>query len=167
MSASHKTEIDNSGELFNMRTTWSKPDFDTAIAVAIHAHSGQVDKAGQPYILHVMRVVLRMNSDIERIVAALHDVVEDSEITVSHLSESFSKEVTGAVEALTRRKEESYTEYIGRVLTNDIARRVKEADLLDHLESNTNCLPLDMIAKYRSALRRIQGGEKPDLGVIA
>jgi (p)ppGpp synthase/HD superfamily hydrolase len=108
-----------------------------AIEIAALAHSGDVDKAGEPYILHVLRVVMSpvLVENIERTVAALHDVVEDCpEWTLQRLleHECFPIRVVAAVDAMTKRLDEPYEEYIARVAQNEIARRVKLADLYDN-----------------------------------
>lgn len=109
--------------------------FERAIAIAVQAHAGQLDKAGEPYVLHPLRVMFRMTSMDERIVAVLHDVVEDSEWTLQGLQqEGFSHEVVTAVDALTRRDGESYEDFVRRAGANPLARRVKLADLEDNMD---------------------------------
>jgi GTP diphosphokinase / guanosine-3',5'-bis(diphosphate) 3'-diphosphatase len=108
---------------------------ERAIAIASGAHAGQVDKAGQPYILHPLRVMLRMTSAAERIVAVLHDVVEDSEVTLELLrAEGFSSEVISAVDALTKREGESRAEAAYRAKQDSIARMVKLADNAENMD---------------------------------
>lgn len=106
-----------------------------AIAIAEQAHAGQKDKAGQPYIGHPMRVMESVGTDDERIVAVLHDVVEDSDWTLDMLlKEGFTPAIVDAVEALTKRPAEDYEkEFIPRTGRNPLARRVKLADLADNL----------------------------------
>ncbi|KXX58406.1 HD domain-containing protein [Rhodococcus sp. LB1] len=101
--------------------------------IASAAHDGQVDKAGQPYIAHPARVAARVGGD-ERAVAAawLHDVVEDSDVTLADLEESFPVEVTAAVDALTRRGGEDPADYYARVRQVPLALTVKLADLADN-----------------------------------
>ena len=106
-----------------------------AIAIAAQAHQAQLDKAGAPYILHPLRMMLRMSSETEMIVAVLHDVVEDTDWTLDRLRQAgFSEEVVRAVECLTHRAHETYEEFIVRVRTNAIARKVKLADLEDNMD---------------------------------
>jgi (p)ppGpp synthase/HD superfamily hydrolase len=108
---------------------------ERAIAIAAGAHVGQVDRAGQPYILHPLRVMLRMTSEAERIVAVLHDVVEDSDVTLELLrSEGFASEIISAVDALTKRKGESRLEAACRAKQNSIARIVKLADNTENMD---------------------------------
>ncbi len=108
---------------------------EQAIAIAVEAHRGQTDRAGRPYILHPLRMMSRMQTDEERIVAVLHDVVEDTDWTLEQLREAgFSERVTGAVDALTRREGETYEDFVGRAQRDALARRVKLADLEDNLD---------------------------------
>ena len=101
-----------------------------ALQWAKAAHQGQKDKAGQAYILHPMHVAEQMETDAEKAVAYLHDVVEDTGVTLEDLrSMGFSDEIVDAVEAITRQDGESYDQYLQRVACNAIARRVKLADL--------------------------------------
>lgn len=100
---------------------------EEALEIAMQAHAGQVDKCGEPYILHPLRVGLRFLDDTYRIVGFLHDVSEDSQKTFN-----FGPEINEAVDALTRRENEQYMAYIGRCGANKIARSVKIADLEDN-----------------------------------
>lgn len=107
---------------------------EKAIRIAAQAHLGQRDKGGAPYILHPLRLMMRMESEAEMIAAVLHDVVEDSDWTLEQLrGEGFSEEVLRAVDCLTRRGGESYDVFVARALDNAIARRVKIADLEDNM----------------------------------
>ena len=109
-----------------------------AIAIAAQAHQEQLDKAGAPYILHPLRMMLRMSSETEMMAAILHDVVEDTDWTLDGLRQAgFSDEVVQAVECLTHREHETYDEFIAfiaRVRTNPIATKVKLADLEDNMD---------------------------------
>lgn len=106
-----------------------------AIAIAAQAHQDQYDKAGAPYILHPLRMMLRMSSETEMIAAILHDVVEDTDWTLDKLRQAgFSEEVVQVVECLTHRDQETYDEFIARVRTNAIASTVKLADLEDNMD---------------------------------
>jgi GTP diphosphokinase / guanosine-3',5'-bis(diphosphate) 3'-diphosphatase len=108
---------------------------ERAIEIAAKAHAGQVDKAGQPYILHPIRVMLRVPDRESRIAAVLHDVVEDSEITFDALrAEGFSEEVLEALEALTKQPGESRTDAAHRARANPIAREVKLADNAENMD---------------------------------
>lgn len=108
-------------------------DLERAIVIATGAHSGQYDKGGQHYILHALRVMLSMHTEQHRIVAVLHDVVEDSaDIRLPEIEQAFGGRIAAAVDALTKRKGESYDDYLERVKADDIARLVKLADLKDN-----------------------------------
>ena len=103
-----------------------------AIADAASAHSEQVDKAGKAYILHPLRVMFMMDTEEEMIVAVLHDTVEDTDLTLKNVYTHYGSVVGDAVDALSRRDGESYTDYIYRVRENALARKVKLADLRDN-----------------------------------
>jgi len=104
-----------------------------AIIIAAEAHSGQTDKGGAPYILHPLRVMLKMDTDEERVVAVLHDVAEDCpEWPVARLAGNFRPGVGPALDAITKRGGEPYDIYLNRVAANSIARKVKMADLSDN-----------------------------------
>lgn len=101
-----------------------------AYALAKKAHLGQKDKGGNNYIEHPKAVAAMMDTDLEKAVAFLHDVVEDTEISFDDLKEyRFSNQIIEAVKALTRHKNESYDAYIDRVIQNPIAKKVKLADM--------------------------------------
>jgi GTP diphosphokinase / guanosine-3',5'-bis(diphosphate) 3'-diphosphatase len=102
---------------------------ERAIAIAATAHAGQVDKAGQPYILHPIRVMLRVEGEHERMAAVLHDVVEDTSVTLEQLAnEGFPEPVLQAVAALTKNPGESRLQAAARAAENPIALAVKLAD---------------------------------------
>ena len=106
---------------------------ERAIALAAVAHEGQVDKAGAPYILHVLRVMLRLQTPEERMAGALHDIVEDCGWTLDRLrAEGFPEEVVLGVDAVTRRETETYEEFVLRAKAHPVGRRVKMADLADN-----------------------------------
>ena len=108
---------------------------ERAIAIAAEAHAGQLDKAGQPYILHPLRVMFRVEGTPERIVAVLHDVVEDSPVTLVDLAEEgFTREVIAALEALTKRPGESRLEAARRAAADPLARVVKLADNAENMD---------------------------------
>ncbi|MBO5469408.1 MAG: GTP pyrophosphokinase [Lachnospiraceae bacterium] len=107
---------------------------EKAIEIAVEAHRGQIDKAGREYILHPMRVMLRGRNDTEMIVGILHDVVEDTPVTLDMLRlEGFSEEVLAAIDCITKHKGESYGTFIDRVLANPLATQIKLYDMEDNL----------------------------------
>lgn len=134
------------------------------IAIAAQAHAAQVDRGGQPYILHPLRVMLRMEREEERIVAVLHDVVEDSVIGLADLCDAgFPEAVICAIERLTRQPGEDYETFILRVRDDPLARRVKQADLEDNMNLTRipNPGPEDFarVEKYQRALRVLAADE--------
>ena len=107
---------------------------EKAIEIAVEAHRGQIDKAGREYILHPMRVMLRGRNDTEMIVGILHDVVEDTPVTLDMLRlEGFSEDVLAAIDCITKHKGESYGTFIDRVLANPLATQIKLYDMEDNL----------------------------------
>jgi GTP diphosphokinase / guanosine-3',5'-bis(diphosphate) 3'-diphosphatase len=111
------------------------PTLERAIEIASAAHAGQLDKAGQPYILHPLRVMLRVAGKHERMAAVLHDVVEDTPVTLERLTqEGFPPEVVAAVQALTKNPGESRLAAAARAAANPIARTVKLADNAENMD---------------------------------
>lgn len=108
---------------------------ERALVIAAEAHQGVADKGGAPYILHPLRLMLQMKTTDERIVALLHDVVEDSPWTLDALrAEGFSEAVVSAIDGLTRREGETYEDFITRGVSNSLTRRVKLADIEDNMD---------------------------------
>lgn len=142
-------------------TLASQDALEVAIGLAAEVHRGQRDKAGKPYILHPLRLMMEFDTPLERTVAVLHDVVEDSAVTLERLAElGFDSTVIAAVDALTRRKAESYESFIDRVLANPVATRIKVQDIRDNLDvsrlSEITEEDLQRIAKYHRALKRLE-----------
>jgi len=108
---------------------------ERAIEIAVRAHAGQLDKAGKPYVLHPLRLMFAVKTPMERIAAVLHDVVEDTSVTIEDLhAEGFALEVLEAVRALTKTDGESRLCAARRAAANPIARRVKLADVADNMD---------------------------------
>ncbi len=133
---------------------------DRAIELAKQHHEGQTDKAGKPYIEHPLRVMNQVESEEEKIVAVLHDIVEDTNISLNDLrNEGFSEEVVSAVECLTKQDGENYDSYIERISFNPLAVKIKLADLEDNRDLTR--LPevtdkdLKRIEKYDKALKKL------------
>ncbi len=133
-------------------------NLDKAIAVATEAHTGQTDKAGQPYILHPLRLMLKFQVEIEMIVAVMHDVIEDSNFTLNDLKKlGFSEIILEAIDYLSKKDNESYETFISRLSENKLARKIKIEDIKDNL----NLARLDKITdkdlarvkKYHQALK--------------
>lgn len=137
------------------------PTLEDAIALAVEAHRGQRDKAGQTYILHPLRVMFRLDAETERMVAVLHDVVEDSPWTLERLRElGYPEEVLSALDCLTKREGETYEAFIERVRPHPLARRVKLADLEDNMDvrrlSAVTSKDAERLARYRAAWARLK-----------
>jgi (p)ppGpp synthase/HD superfamily hydrolase len=131
---------------------------ERAIAIAAEAHAGQTDKAGQPYVLHPLRMMLRVSSLDERIVAVLHDVCEDCPgWTFERIrGEGFPDHIIEALQSVTKRDGEDYESFVRRSAANPIGRRVKLADLHDNSDLSRIAAPserdLQRIEKYRRAI---------------
>jgi guanosine-3',5'-bis(diphosphate) 3'-pyrophosphohydrolase len=107
---------------------------ERALEIAAAAHAGQKDKAGKPYILHPIRVMLSVKTLDEQIAAVLHDTVEDTSVTLEDLANAgFSSDIVTAVHALTKTDGEGRLAAAQRAVQNTIARRVKLADLADNM----------------------------------
>ena len=133
-----------------------------AARIAAVAHQHQLDKAGEAYILHPLRLMARAQTDDERIVALLHDVVEDSDWTLEALAaEGFPPRIVDAIGCLTNREGESYDEFITRVLTNFLASRIKLLDIEDNMDmTRLGALTdkdLERLRKYHAARQRLLG----------
>ena len=129
-----------------------------AFKVAYKAHKGQKDKAGKPYILHPVYVAMHTKGVKRKTVALLHDIVEDTKITLEDLKQmEFDKEIVEAVRCITKIKGEDYSEYLQRVKSNEIAKDVKLADLkhncnLGRLGDNVTRKDYMRVNKYRCAI---------------
>ncbi len=136
-------------------------DLQTALLIAAQAHHGQKRKNGLPYLLHPFQVMLRMKTDKEMIVAILHDLIEDTAITLGDLkAKGFSDDLLSALDLLTKKRGQTYDEYIAAISQNLLARAVKIADLEDNM--NLSELPevadkeLSRLWKFRKALLRLR-----------
>jgi hypothetical protein len=157
-----------------------KFDFDTALSLALQVHNGQKDKAGEPYILHPIRVSQRMTSPLLRAAALLHDTLEDVDplmiaTTAGEIRSYFGEILLSLVRILTRSKGQIYSEYIDNLSLIAPARLIKIADLEDNLkpsrEKNGWHMPTKMRVRYEHALgvlRTIDAAARvvPDEGVM-
>jgi GTP diphosphokinase / guanosine-3',5'-bis(diphosphate) 3'-diphosphatase len=140
---------------------------ERAIEIAARAHQGQIDKAGAPYILHPLRVMLAVTHTEERIAAVLHDVVEDTSVTFDDLlAEGFAPNVLTAVQALTKTPGEARLAAAARAAANPIARVVKLADVADNMDLSRIAQPSEKdFARFkeyeqvRALLRAAAGGD--------
>lgn len=135
---------------------------EDAILLAARSHRGQVDKAGAPYILHPLRVMMRCATPEAMMAAVLHDVVEDTAVTLDELRrQGFPEAVVRAVGLLTKQEGESYEAFIARVRTDAIASAVKIADLEDNMDVRRLADPqlgdLQRLQRYRAAYRVLTG----------
>ena len=129
-------------------------NLEQAISIASLAHAGQLDKGGEPYILHPLRIMMKLKDREHRIVVVLHDIIEDTDITDQDLLDyGLGHELVNHVLTLTRRKDENYDEYINRICYDELAMRVKLADLEDNMDllriKNPTQKDYQRVAKYR------------------
>ena len=142
-----------------------KPTLEDAILLASVMHMGQVDKSGEPYILHPLTVMINVDLGIGwlnkrdlQIVAVLHDVVEDTDVNLEELKlRGFKDDIVEAIDAITHRPNEPNKEYWTRVAKNDMAYMVKLQDIA-HNTSKERCEKLDektnqrLMNKYAEAI---------------
>ena len=136
-------------------------NLERAIQIAVEAHAGAKDRGGKAYILHPISVMMRCETDEEKIVAILHDVVEDTDWTFDALrQEGFSETIIEALKTVTKQSEdEDYDEFIQRSLKNEIGRKVKIADLRENLDvtriGELTEKDIERINKYKRALKTL------------
>ena len=134
-----------------------------AQALARSAHAGQVDKSGTPYIEHLAFVAAHVDGDDAKTVAWLHDIVEDTTVTLDDLRrEGFPEHIVAAVDAHTHRAGEEYLDYVRRAVANPLARKVKTQDVLHNMDLSRlkSVGPADvdrLHRKYSPALRILVG----------
>ena len=133
---------------------------EKSLKIALEAHAGQKDKAGKAYILHPLRLMARMDSEIEMSVALLHDVIEDSDFTAEDLlNNGIPSNVVNAVQCLTRIQGETYAEFIDRVIKNKLAAKIKKADIEDNINvlrlNSVTSEDLERITKYHAAWHKL------------
>jgi len=137
----------------------SMNNLERAVQLAVEAHAGDTDKAGETYIRHPLRVMHQMDTEAERVVAVLHDVVEDTAYTLEDIEVKFGSEVRDAVDAVTKRDGEDYEQLIDRAAANSIARSVKIADLEDNMDiTRLNSVGADLgkrLEKYHRSWKRL------------
>lgn len=136
------------------------PTLEDAILLAVQAHRGQKDRADQPYILHPLRMMFRLRTEKEMMAAVLHDVVEDTAVTLGDLrAAGYPSEVIDAVDCLSRRDDESYEDFIERIKSNPLAVRVKLADLEDNMDirriRQVSEGDIERLQKYQRAWRAL------------
>lgn len=132
-----------------------------AIAIATKAHDGQFDKAGKPYISHPLTVMAQMDNLESKIVAVLHDAIEDSDLKITDLvQQGFPAFIIEAIAAITKQKDEPYEDYILRVKSNAIARKVKIADVTHNMDlsriANPTAKDFQRLEKYKQILDQLK-----------
>ena len=132
-----------------------------AIIIACEAHQGQSSINGEPYILHPLRLLIKVKSNEERIIAILHDVIEKTNISLADLkNKGFDQNIISSIDSLSRRRGESYVDYIGRLMQNRISVKIKLLDLADnikkHSENNDYGIYDVKINQYKNALKQIR-----------
>ena len=134
-----------------------------AIDLAYEYHHGQKDKAGRPYIVHVLHVAEQMDDEFSTCAALLHDTLEDTDLKPEVLEREFPREVVEAVKLLTHQEGTDYFEYVRKVAQNPTARKVKLADLAHNLDSSRfeihNKRQDQRAEKYRKALDLLRRSE--------
>lgn len=131
-----------------------------AMKLAYDAHQGQTDKSGLPYIFHPFHLAEQMKDEVTVCIALLHDVVEDTDITIEELETEFPEEVTEALKLLTHDKATDYSDYIMKIKESPAAREVKLADLRHNSDISrirdksirSSEKTLQRIEKYRKAI---------------
>lgn len=126
--------------------------FNKALSLAAKAHDGQYRYSGIPYIVHPIRVALSLPTEDMKVVALLHDVLEDTTVVVDVLHGLFPKRIVQAVIAITRRKNETYFDYLERCIENELALCVKIADIHDNYPTATESSK----KRYDKAIRIIE-----------
>ena len=138
------------------------PQTKLAMEIAYRAHHGQRDKGGMPYVFHPYHLAEQMETELEVTAALLHDVVEDTDVTLEALRQAgITEEVLAVLDRLTHRKGEAYMDYIRRLLPDPTARKIKLADL-NHNSDMSRLRPEDQEKvqyfqeKYRPALELLR-----------
>lgn len=126
---------------------------EKAINIAIYGHARQKDSLGNPYILHPLKVMMSMRTHKEKIVAILHDLIEDTNFTIDDLKKlGFPEDIRIALDFLTHKNYDNYENYIEKITHNDLALKVKIADLEDNLDfkriHNTTDLDLEKFNEF-------------------
>ena len=127
-----------------------------AMKLCFEAHKEQKDKSGLPYVFHPFHLAEQMKDEVTTVVALLHDVVEDTEVTLDDLSKEFPAEIIDAISLMTHDDNEDYMSYVARIKQNPIAKAVKIADLTHN--SDTTRLDavtdkdIQRVQKYKKAL---------------
>ncbi|MNY89892.1 Guanosine-3',5'-bis(diphosphate) 3'-pyrophosphohydrolase [compost metagenome] len=138
---------------------------EKAIALAATQHAGQLDKGGQPYILHPLRLMLQFSNPTLQIIAMLHDILEDTSTTAEDLEAlGFSAEIIQAIQALTKQTGESRLEAAKRTTLNPLATQVKYVDVLDNMNltriNNPTARDFARFEEYKVVLEILKQAKK-------
>ena len=133
-----------------------------AMKIAYCAHMGQVDHGGVPYIFHPIHLAEQMADEYTTCVALLHDVVEDTSVTLEELAANFPKEVIDAVALMTHEDHVPYLDYVNNLKHNPIARAVKLADL----HHNCDRTRLEVDGNDEAAIRRYETKYRKALEIL-
>ncbi len=139
---------------------------ENAIVLATTQHAGQLDKAGQPYILHPLRLMLQFSNPTLQIIAVLHDILEDTATTAEDLKAlGFSAEIIQSIQALTKQTGESRLETAKRTVLNPLATQVKYVDVLDNMNltriNNPTARDFARLEEYKEVLEIFKQAKKP------
>ncbi len=128
-----------------------------ALKISFNAHKDQLDKSGMPYVYHPFHLAEQMDDEYSTCVALLHDVVEDTDMTLDELSEIFPKEVTDAISMMTHNDSVPYLDYVRTIKSNQIASKVKLADLKHNSDltrlDTVDDKALERVEKYKKAIK--------------
>lgn len=141
--------------------TYDMDIIEKSLKIALEAYAGKKDKAGKTYILHPLRIMANMETEDEMSVALLHDVIEDSKFTDEDLLDiGIPENIVKAVNLLTKVEGQSYEQFIQNLLINQLAVKVKKADIEDNINilrlNEVNDSDLKRIAKYHKAWKRLR-----------
>ncbi len=136
-----------------------------AMQIAYNAHHGQTDKSGLPYIFHPYHLAEQMDDEYSVCVALLHDVVEDTDITIAQLEKAFPEPITQAIQLMTHNEDMPYLTYIAQIKANPLARKVKLADLHHNSDESRLLDACDTLrkryrTKYQEALKLLEENEE-------
>lgn len=134
------------------------PLTNKAMRIAYAAHHGQTDKSGQPYIFHPLHLAEQMEDEVSACVALLHDVAEDTDVTLEELAREFPEAVTDALRLLTHSPETDYFDYVRAIRENPVAVRVKLADIAHNSDVSrfAGCgdVPAEQLARWQNKYDR-------------
>lgn len=132
-----------------------------ALKLCFEVHKEQKDKSGLPYVFHPFHLAEQMNDENSVIVALLHDVVEDSDMTFDDLKNmEFSQEILDALQLLTHKNDVDYFEYVNQIKSNELARKVKLVDLKHNIDitrlDNITEKDVNRVNKYKKAIQILE-----------